>query len=49
MIKVIKNTARSKVGDLNRLMAKNEVLVIQFELSDYRSYCSWKFNKNSQL
>ena len=46
---MIKNKPRSKVGDLNRLMVKNEVLVIQFELSDYKSYGSWKFNKDSHI
>ena len=46
---MIKNKPRSKVGDLNRLMAKNEALVIEFELSDYKSYGSWKFNKDSHI
>ena len=46
---MIKNKPRSKVGDLNRLMAKNEALVIMFELSDYESYGSWKFNKDSHI
>ena len=37
------------MGDLNRPMAKNEALEIKFELSDYKSYGSWKFNKDSHI